>query len=46
MLALFVKLPRSDDVAYTKDPQFFADFKYSADHGLLLRFPHFSIGHV
>ena len=30
----------SDNVASTKDPQFSADSKYSADHIPLLRFPH------
>jgi len=44
MLALFVQV--SDDVSSTKDPQFSADSKYSAGHGPLLRFPHFSDGHV
>ena len=38
MLALFVNVP--------KDPQFSADSKYSADHGPLLSFPHFSAGQV
>jgi len=38
-LTLFVKVPM-------KDSQTFADSKYSADHGPLLRFPHFSADHM
>jgi len=44
MLALFVKVPTMYS-ASTNDPHFFPeDSKYSADHGLLVHFPHFSAG--
>jgi len=40
----YVNVP-IDDVASTEDQQFFREFQYSADHGSLLRFPHFCVGH-